>query len=123
VRWSLGLGVAAAAALAVAGGLVLTLLGARYATAGTAPLRVLVWGLVPMAFVQAYYARCRAAMRLGEAVATAVAGGTLTVAAAATAGVARGLTAMAVAWVATQALAGVWAAVRLRALSRAAVAG
>jgi O-antigen/teichoic acid export membrane protein len=123
IRWSLGLGVAAAAALAVAGGLVLTLLGARYAAAGTAPLRVLVWGLVPMAFVQAYYARCRAATRLREAVATAVAGGTLTVAAATAAGVAWGLTAMAAAWVAAQALAGGWAAVRLRTLSRAPVAG
>jgi O-antigen/teichoic acid export membrane protein len=121
VRWSLGLGLAAAAALAVVGGLVLTLLGARYAAAGTEPLRVLVWGLVPMCFVQAYYARCRAAMRLREAVATAVVGGTLTVAVATAAGVASGLTAMALAWVAVQALAGVWAAFRLRTLSRAVV--
>jgi hypothetical protein len=43
------------------------------------------------------------------------------VAVATAAGVASGLTAMAVAWVATQALAGIWAAVRLRTLSRAAV--
>ena len=73
--------------------------------------------------MQAYYARCRAATRLSEAVATAVAGGTLTVAAATAAGVAWGLTAMAAAWVGAQALAGGWAAVRLRTLSRAAVAG
>jgi O-antigen/teichoic acid export membrane protein len=122
VRWSLGLGLAAAAALALGGGLVLSLLGARYAAAGTEPLRALVWGLVPMAFVQAYYARCRAAARLREAVATAVLGGALTVAAATAAGVEWGLTAMALAWVGAQALTGGWAALRLSALSRGAVA-
>ena len=123
VRWSLVLGLAAAAALAAIGSLVLSLLGARYAAAGAGPLRVLVWGIVPMAFVQAYYARCRAASRLAEAVAVAVVAGTLTVAAATTAGVASGLTAMAAGWVAVQAIAGVWAAVRLRALARPGVAG
>ena len=123
VRWSLVLGVAAAAALAAIGSLVLSLLGARYAAAGAEPLRVLVWGIVPMAFVQAYYARCRAASRLAEAVAVAVVAGILTVAAATAAGVASGLTAMAAGWVAVQAIAGVWAAVRLRALARPGVAG
>jgi O-antigen/teichoic acid export membrane protein len=118
VRWSLALGVAAAAGLALVGSLVLSLLGARYAAAGAAPLRALVWGIVPMAFIQAYYARCRAASRLGEAIAVAVASGTLTVAVATAAGVASGLTAMAVGWVGVQALAGVWATVRLRALAR-----
>ena len=122
VRWSLAIGVVASAALALGGGIVLSVLGARYAAAGTGPLRALVCGLVPMAYIQAYYARCRAAARLREAVATAVVGGTLTVAAATAAGVASGLTAMAVAWVAAQAVAGVWAAIRLRTLSRAAVA-
>jgi O-antigen/teichoic acid export membrane protein len=122
VRWSLMLGVAAAAALAAVGALVLSLLGARYAAAGAGPLRVLVWGIVPMAFVQAYYARCRAASRLAEAIAAAVVAGVLMVAAATAAGVASGLTAMAGAWVVVQALAGVWAAVRLRTLARPAVA-
>jgi O-antigen/teichoic acid export membrane protein len=118
VRWSLALGVAAAAGLALVGSLVLSLLGARYAAAGAAPLRALVWGIVPMAFIQAYYARCRAASRLGEAIAVAVVSGTLTVAVATAAGVASGLTAMAVGWVGVQVLAGVWATVRLRALAR-----
>jgi O-antigen/teichoic acid export membrane protein len=122
VRWSLAIGLVASAALALGGGIVLSVLGARYAAAGTGPLRALVCGLVPMAYIQAYYARCRAAARLREAVATAVVGGTLTVAAAIAAGVGAGLTAMAVAWVAIQALAGAWAAFRLRILSRAAVA-
>jgi len=121
VRWSLAIGVAASAALALGGGIVLSVLGARYAAAGTAPLRALVCGLVPMAYIQAYYARCRAGARLREAVATAVVGGTLSVVAATAAGVAAGLTAMAVAWVAAQALAGGWAAFRLRSLSRPAV--
>jgi O-antigen/teichoic acid export membrane protein len=118
LRWSLAIGLAAAAGLAVLGGVALSLLGARYAAAGTAPLRVLVWGIVPMAFVQAYYARCRASGRLREAVAAAVVGGTATVAAATAAGVASGLTAMALGWVGVQAVAGCWSAWRLRALSR-----
>jgi O-antigen/teichoic acid export membrane protein len=122
VRWSLVLGVAAAAVVAAIGALVLSLLGARYAAAGAEPLRVLVWGIVPMAFVQAYYARCRAASRLTEAIVVAVVAGTLTVAAATAAGVASGLTAMAAGWVAVQAIAGVWAAVRLLALARPGVA-
>ena len=119
IRWSLGVGLAAAIAVAAAGSFVLSLLGARYAAAGAEPLRVLVWGLVPMAFVQAYYARCRAAARLGEAIATAVVAGTATVAAAIAAGVASGLSAMALGWVAVQALAGLWAGMRLRTLARA----
>jgi O-antigen/teichoic acid export membrane protein len=121
LTWSLAIGLAAAAALAALGGVALSLLGARYAAAGTAPLRVLVWGLVPMAFVQAYYARCRASGRLAEAVAAAVVGGTATVAAATAAGMASGLTAMAVGWIGVQALAGGWSAWRLHALSRPAV--
>ncbi|MEA2392555.1 MAG: hypothetical protein QOJ82_446 [Solirubrobacteraceae bacterium] len=121
LRWSLAIGLATAAALAVVGGVALSLLGARYAAAGTAPLRVLVWGIVPMAFVQAYYARCRASGRLAEAVAAAVVGGAATVAAAMAAGLASGLTAMAVGWVAVQAVAGGWSAWRLRALSGRAV--
>ena len=118
LRWSLGIGLAGAAALALAGELLLSLLGSRYAAAGAAPLRVLVWGLVPLAFVQAYYARCRAAGRLGEAIAAAVVAGAVTVVVATAAGVASGLTAMAVGWVAIQVLAGGWAALRLRALAR-----
>jgi O-antigen/teichoic acid export membrane protein len=120
VRSSLAVGLAAAVVLAVLADVALSLLGARYAAAGATPLRVLVWGVVPLAFVQAYYGRCRAARRLGEAVAAAVIFGVLAVAASIVAGAGAGLTAMAGAWLACQTLAGAWAILRLRALGAAA---
>jgi O-antigen/teichoic acid export membrane protein len=117
VRVSLGLGVLAAAGLAALASVALSLMGSRYAIAGTDALRVLVWGVVPAAIVQAYYARSRAAHRLREAIATATVSGVLTVAAAATAGVLWGLTAMAAAWVLAQAVTGAWSLWRLSALA------
>ena len=44
-------------------------LGDDYAASGAAPLRILVIGIVPMAFVQGYFAVCRGTGRLREAVA------------------------------------------------------
>jgi O-antigen/teichoic acid export membrane protein len=120
VRSSLAVGLVAAVGVAVFADVMLSLLGAAYAAAGATPLRVLVWGVVPLAFVQAYYARCRAARRLGEAVAAAAVFGALGVAASILAGASAGLTAMAGAWVASQSLAGGWAVLRLRVLDAAA---
>jgi O-antigen/teichoic acid export membrane protein len=120
VRSSLAIGLAAAVVLAALADVALSLLGPEYAAAGATPLRVLVWGVVPLAFVQAYYARCRAARRLGEAVAAAVIFGALAVAASILAGAGAGLTALAAAWLGCQTLAGVWAVLRLRALGTAA---
>jgi O-antigen/teichoic acid export membrane protein len=119
VRSSLAVGLAAAVGVAVLADVALSLLGAQYAAAGATPLRVLVWGVVPLAFVQAYYARCRAARRLGEAVVAAIVFGAVGVAASILAGAAAGLTAMAGAWLGCQALAGAWAILRLRRLRAA----
>jgi O-antigen/teichoic acid export membrane protein len=118
VRSSLALGLGAAVAMITLADIALSLLGPQYSAAGATPLRVLVLGVVPLAFLQAYYARCRATRRLREAVTTAVASGTLSVLVTIVAGVGAGLTAMAAAWVTSQAAAGVWAVWRLRALRR-----
>jgi O-antigen/teichoic acid export membrane protein len=91
----------------------LGLLGPEYAKAGTTPLRILLLGVIPMAFISAYYARCRTRGRLGEAIATGVIGGTAAVFATAAAGVDHGLSGMAVTWVAVQTVMSGWAGLRL----------
>jgi O-antigen/teichoic acid export membrane protein len=118
VRSSVALGLGAAVVMIALADIALSLLGPQYSAAGATPLRVLVLGVVPLAFLQAYYARCRATRRLREAVTTAVASGTLSVLVTIVAGVGVGLTAMAAAWVTSQAGAGVWAVWRLQALRR-----
>jgi len=69
--------------------------------------------VIPMAFISAYYARCRARGRLGEAIATGVLGGTAAILATAAAGVDHGLPGMAVTWVAVQTVMAGWAGLRL----------
>jgi O-antigen/teichoic acid export membrane protein len=113
VRVSLGVGLLGAAALTAIAPMALSLMGHGYAAAGTTALRALVWGVVPAAAVQAYYARSRAARRLREAIATATASGLITVGLAAAAAVVWGITAMALAWVLAQTATGVWALWRL----------
>jgi O-antigen/teichoic acid export membrane protein len=112
------LGLAAAAGVAVIGPFVLLLLGPGYSEAGTAPLRILLLGVVPVLVIQIYFAVCRSAQRLREAVTA----GTLTAVASigCTAAVAAGagLPGMAWAWVAVQAVSAVWAGWRLRTLLR-----
>jgi O-antigen/teichoic acid export membrane protein len=115
LRVGLGIGAAAAVGMAALASVALSLMGPRYASGGTDALRVLVWGVVPAAVIQVYYARSRAVRRLWEAIAAAMVSGTLTVAAAATAGAEWGLTAMALAWLGVQSLAAVWAVWRLQA--------
>jgi O-antigen/teichoic acid export membrane protein len=92
---------------------VLRLLGPQYADAGVTPLRLLLLGVVPLAVVSAYYAQCRAGGRLGEAVAAGAVAGVAGVALPAASGVHYGLSGMAVAWVAVQAVVACWAGVRL----------
>ena len=118
LRSSVALGLGAAVVLIALADIALSLLGPQYSAAGATPLRVLVLGVVPLAFLQAYYARCRATRHLREAVTTAVASGTLSVAVTIVACVGAGLTAMAAAWVTSQAAAGIWAVWRLRAMRR-----
>jgi O-antigen/teichoic acid export membrane protein len=122
VRASLGFGVPAAAALALVAGPLLSILGDAYSSSGAAPLRILVIAILPLTFVQVYYASCRGTGRLREAIVTGWVAGAASVAAATAAGAASGLQAMALAWVGVQVLASGWAALRLwrhRAAARA----
>jgi O-antigen/teichoic acid export membrane protein len=117
-RSALAFGTTAALLLALLAPWALSLLGARYADLGVTPLRILLCAFVPLVFVQAYFASCRARRRLAEAIATGALSGTAGVAAAAAAGTVYGLNGMAVAWLGTQLIAGIWALSRLRWVSR-----
>jgi O-antigen/teichoic acid export membrane protein len=116
VRSALGLGSAAAAGLALCATLVLGVLGDRYATEGSTPLRILLLALLPLTFVQVYFAMCRATRRLPEAILTGAVTGLAAVVSAALAAPPYGLAGMAWAWVAIQYLAGAWSLVRIRTL-------
>jgi O-antigen/teichoic acid export membrane protein len=118
VRTSLAIGIAGAAAVAVLAEPLLGLLGSGYAAAGALPLRILVLGIIPLTFVQAYFSYCRARGRLSEAIALGVATGVASIVGPALAGQAGGLVAMAITWLAIQVIAAVVAAVRLRRLTR-----
>ncbi len=115
---SLALGVLAAVGMALLARFALGLLGGAYADAGVGALRVLVLTVIPFSLTQAYYAICRARGHLREAVAAGTVFGLAAVGAALTAGISYGLTAMAVAWLLVQCLAGAWAALRLRTLAQ-----
>jgi len=103
----------AAAVLALLAHPVLRLLGRHYAEAGVTPLRLLLIGVLPLAVVSAYYAQCRARGRLGEAIVAGGLGGVAGVVVPAVVAVHHGLTGMASAWVAVQAVVACWAGVRL----------
>ena len=118
IRTSLAIGAAGALAIGAAAELVLSLLGPSYAAGGATPLRILLLGLVPMTFMHAYFAACRAEHRLGEALATGWTSAFVTVLAACAAGVATGLEGMAAAWVAVQCVTGAFSAWRVRRLLR-----
>jgi O-antigen/teichoic acid export membrane protein len=120
---SLGLGIVAAAGLALAAPIALSLLGERYADAGAMPLRILVVTVIPLTFIQAYFATCRARRKLREAVLTGIVSGLVAVTAAAAAGIEYGLTGMASAWLAAQLATGLWSLWRLWAISRSGLAG
>lgn len=114
VKMSLALGVVCATSVALMAPFVLSLLGADYAAAGTTPLRILVFSVIPVTFIQAYFATCRAHGRLREATVTGGLVGLVSVVAAALTGIEYGLTGMAVAWFAVQSVAGIWTYVRVR---------
>lgn len=118
IRTSLAIGTAGALAIVAAAELVLSLLGPSYAAAGSTPLRILVLGLVPMTFMHAYFAVCRAEQRLGEALATGWASAVASVLAACVAGLATGLDGMAVAWLTVQSVTGAFSAWRVHRLLR-----
>jgi len=97
--------------------LLLSLLGVSYVLAGTLPLRILVLAVIPVSFIQAYYAICRGSDRLGEAISTGFISGAFGIGLAAIAGVNFGLPGMASAWLITQTITGLWAGIRLQVLS------
>jgi O-antigen/teichoic acid export membrane protein len=113
IRSTLYLGIPAAIGVSIVGPSFLRLLGPDYADNATA-LRVLVWGFLPLTFVQCYFALCRAGSRLVEGIVVGAISASLAVAVAATAGTQFDLTGMAAGWVATQVLVGCWSFVRLR---------
>ncbi|MCW2675674.1 MAG: Membrane protein involved in the export of O-antigen and teichoic acid [Modestobacter sp.] len=116
VRTSLAFALPLAGVVALGAQPLLGLLGEHYAAGGVTPLRILVLGLVPITFVQAYFASARARGRLREATAVAVSSALVSVAAvAAVAAATGGLTAIALAWFAAQVPTALWSAWRLRA--------
>ncbi len=117
VNSSLGIGIPMAATLVLFAPLALSIMGDKYADAGSTALRVLVISVVPLTLIQAYFAVCRATGRLREAGVTGALCGAVAVCSAALIGAKYGLTGMAVVWVATQSITGVWALWRLRAIS------
>lgn len=118
IRISLLIGVAGAVVLAVLAHPILSLLKPVYADQGTDALRILLLAVIPSTFIQAYFAACRSTRRLPEAIVTGIVSGTIGVTAGAVAGRDHGLDHplvwMAVAWVVSQTLTGVWAFWRLR---------
>jgi O-antigen/teichoic acid export membrane protein len=118
VLCTLVVGTLGALVLGVGASLALSILGPHYAADGAAPLRILLVALLPLTFIQAYFSSCRARRALAEAIATGWLNAVASVALAAAAGVAHGLTGMAIAWVVVQYATGLWSLWRLRHLSR-----
>ena len=119
LRSSLVLGVSGAAVVALIAPQLLSILGHRYAEAGSTPLRILVLAVVPLTFVQAYFVVCRSTGRLKEGIVTGAIGASVSIGGAALAALESGLVGMAVVWVVTQVVVSVWAVWRLFRLSRA----
>jgi len=120
IRTSLAIGVAGALGVAVLAGPLLGLLGSGYAGAGAFPLRILVIGIVPMTFIQAYFSYCRARRRLGEAITLGTLNCVASIAVPAAAGLAGGLVAMAAGRLGVQVVSAIVAATRLQRVARAA---
>lgn len=114
IRLCLVLGIPAAIGMALFAHWGLHLMGSGYARAGATPLRVLVIGVVPSAFISAFISRERAANRTFEPTLLSVVNGVLSVVGAIIAGIYAGLLGVALAWTVAQCLTGFWAAWRLR---------
>lgn len=112
-RLSLGVGVGCAVVAAVLVGLPLSMLGHGYAAGGEMPFRIVVIAVVPMTVIEVYCAVCRAMTRLPEAIATATISAVVSLAATVLVAPGHGLTGIATAWLAVQAVTGLWAGARL----------
>jgi O-antigen/teichoic acid export membrane protein len=113
IRLALLLGSLAAIGAIVMAGWILPLLGETYSENAMPPLRILVWAVVPLVFVEIYVTTCRMLRRVTEATVATAAVGLLGVAAAALVGHAHGLWGVATAWLAAVCVSGGWAAWRL----------
>jgi O-antigen/teichoic acid export membrane protein len=113
LRTSLWLGCTAALMAAILAPTMLSLLGKDYVAAGATPLRILVLAVIPVTMLQIYYAVCRGTHRLNEASITGLINGLVSVSICVGAGMPFGITGMAVAWLVTQSLAGLWASLRI----------
>jgi O-antigen/teichoic acid export membrane protein len=113
LRTSLLLGCAAAGGLLLFAQQLLSLMGPGYAADAATALRILALAVFPMCFVYVYFAVCRALRVPQRALAFGWTNVAVTLAAAALAGSAAGLTAIAASWSAVQTAFGLWAAWRL----------
>ena len=113
-RSSLLLGSLAALGTFVLSPFMLSLLGREYAALGALPLRILALAVYPVIFIQSYYAVCRGTGRLREATLTGLVSGLVSTISAAMVGLQYGIAGMALAWLGTQVLAGLWAFWRTR---------
>jgi O-antigen/teichoic acid export membrane protein len=116
--FTLVLGLAGAALLALVAGQLFQLLGDDYAREATTPARILLAGVVPVVFVQAYVGLSRGLGRLREALLAVGAFGAAAALAAAVTGSRFGLVGVASGWVVAQCVFGVFAALRIRAVLR-----
>jgi Na+-driven multidrug efflux pump len=116
--FTLALGLACAALLALVAGQLFQLLGDDYAREATTPARILLAGVVPVVFVQAYVGLSRGLGRLREALLAVGAFGAAAALAAAVTGSRFGLVGVASGWVVAQCVFGVFAALRIRAVLR-----
>jgi O-antigen/teichoic acid export membrane protein len=116
LRVAVSLALAATAALALLGPLVLSILGSTYASNGAAPVRIISLAAAPMVFIKVYLAACRATGRMREGTAVAAVAGAAAVSSASAAASGMGLTGVAVAWLAVQLAAAIVTGLRLRAL-------
>ena len=102
---------------------VLGLVGSAYASHGTAPLRLLVFSLLPVTFIEAYLAVCRARGHLFEGFFAAAVTAVLTIGTGIAAALTLGLTGLAASILVIQSGAGIWAAYRLQDLASVRRAG
>jgi O-antigen/teichoic acid export membrane protein len=114
--WSLLLGGLLALVVWAMAPLLLGFLGAEYADAGTAALRLLLLALPGTAVIQAYFAASRARRRVGEATLLGIGVGLAACIGAVVAALTVGLVAVAGAWVAAQSIGGLVAGWRLHVL-------
>ena len=120
LRLKLGLLLGGSGALLIAAlaGELLHVLGEGYAENGTTPLRILLIGIVPVAFSQAYFALSRARGTLLEPILLAAGGAATVLLCATILGAMYGLIGVACAWVGVQLIIGLWSACRLRTFTR-----